>query len=444
MTEYNDFFSYESLVEIFDDRVRDTRTRGVDGMSPKSFSSDRKSRLGNASVRCLAGAYSFTNYKLKLVSKGPKKPPREICIPTVRDRVVLRALCDYLVDFTMDEMPSLLPQKMIRKISDDIASGSYGKFVKLDVQDFYPSIKHDLLLGHLKTLGADSRAVALVEAAISTPWSSKDYLFPSERAEKGVPQGLSISNILSSIYMLYLDKVARGLFNAKYYRYVDDILIFKKHGVGPSVESRVYGILGDLSLDVHSPSKAGGKSKEGRLSYDDFGYLGYLFLPEKVTVRNASVSGLRDSLVGLFVSYRNSKNKNVHYLQWRVNLRITGCIFENRKKGWLFFFSEIDDLSLLYSLDAFVDSLCKRFGVSMDFKRFVRSYYEVKHSRYSDSYIPDFDQIKVDEMRRIITVCWRRDPSSLSADELTMYFKKRLRNEVRDLQTDLKFLGSPS
>lgn len=412
-------------------------------MSPKNFSSNRKEVLERASAKCFIGEYKFTKYRLKLVSKGPGKPPREICIPTVRDRIVLRCLCDYLSDFIKNEIPWALPQSVIRSICADIESLEFQGFVKLDVKDFYPSIDHDLLVKLLVRLGVDRRAIRLVEGAISTPWSSTDYAFSASSRKVGVPQGLSISNVLSSIYMIYLDKLGRGLFNARYYRYVDDILILTKHDSSSKVMSRIFGEISALQLKVHPSSKEGGKSKEGALRVDEFSYLGYLFLPEKVSVRRASVVRLRESLVGLFVSHSKSKHKNLHYLQWRVNLRITGCIFENRKKGWLFFFSEIDDISLLYSLDSFVDYLCRRFSIKMDFKRFVRAYYEIKYSRYEDSYIPDFDRISISEISRIITVCWGKDARELSDDEKSLYFHKRLRNEVRDLQTDLKFLGSP-
>ncbi|WP_227667153.1 reverse transcriptase domain-containing protein [Klebsiella variicola] len=43
--------------------------------------------------------------------------------------------------------------------------------------------------------------------------------------EKGVPQGLSISNILASIYLQGVDNEMLK-FDVTYYRYVDDVLMY--------------------------------------------------------------------------------------------------------------------------------------------------------------------------------------------------------------------------
>ena len=53
----------------------------------------------------IKGTYAFSKYKQKLISKGAGKAPREISIPTTRDRVALRALSDFLTPFLKVHQP---------------------------------------------------------------------------------------------------------------------------------------------------------------------------------------------------------------------------------------------------------------------------------------------------------------------------------------------------
>lgn len=75
-----------------------------------------------------------------------------------------------------------------------------------------------------------------------------------------------------------------------------------------------------------------------------------------------------------------------------LNIKITGCVFDDQQLGWLYFFKNINDKALLYRLDQHVKRSCKRFHVPYNknkIKLFSRAYYEVKNSLNS-SYVPNF------------------------------------------------------
>lgn len=122
---------------------------------------------------------------------------------------------------------------------------------------------------------------------------------------------------------------------------------------------------------------------------------------------------------------------------WRLNLRITGCVFQQRSKGWLFFFSEITDESLLHRLDHYVTQLIKRFGVKISPKKFVRTYHEIGHRRYETKYIPNFDLYSLDDKKNALINYFGMDLSKLEDEEIEHEFLKRINRQVKDLLEDL-------
>ncbi|WP_254844808.1 reverse transcriptase domain-containing protein, partial [Dickeya dadantii] len=81
----------------------------------------------------------------------------------------------------------------------------FNSFIKFDVANFYPSIDHVKLISRLRKNIRDERVLKLIESAIKSPTVSKASKKDKPSA-LGVPQGLSISNILATIYLSNIDK----------------------------------------------------------------------------------------------------------------------------------------------------------------------------------------------------------------------------------------------
>ncbi|VVM22242.1 Retron-type RNA-directed DNA polymerase (EC [uncultured Gammaproteobacteria bacterium] len=95
----------------------------------------------------------------------------------------------------------------------------------------------------------------------------------------------------------------------------------------------------EIKLVIHEPNGDSGKSVLGKID-EKFDYLGYQFKGGLISPRTTSIEKLKDSIVSIFTSYKYAKDKNKEFLLWRLNLRITGCIFQNKSRGWMFFFLE--------------------------------------------------------------------------------------------------------
>lgn len=428
-------FSPENLKDIFTDWIIYSRATGIDGLSPRTFKPQLDTQIEIISRKALAGKYKFTKYKLKLVSKGRNKPPREISIPTVRDRIALRSLCNFLTEAYEGSIEFHLPQDIVKNIKLDFNSQNYDGCIKLDVINFYPSIKHEELISRLGKKIRDTEIKDIILSAISSPTVSASGS-SEDQDKKGVPQGIAVSNILAAIYLSNIDKELTAADNIKYYRYVDDVLIFCSLADTEKISEQVIYKFNEIGLDIYHPAHSSEKSSIGPLD-DGFEYLGYKFSEENITARSGSIERLKGSLVSIFTSYKHSKKKSEVFLLWRLNLRITGCIYKNKSKGWLFFFSEINDETLLHSLDHYVKKLVKRFGVSVKPKKFVRAFKELSHRKYETKYIPNFDRYSLEEMKTVLVNYFGLELKDLPDEDIKFEFKKRLNKQVKDLQVDV-------
>lgn len=438
--EFAENFSETNLKRIFTEHVVYSNATGIDNLNQYAFrwQLDDQARIISRKVK--AGTYKFTKYKLKLISKGRGKKPREIAIPTVRDRIAIRAMCDFLTNRFRTSVNMDLPQDVIKRVKTDVESAKYDAFIKLDVADFYPSIKHDELKSRLRKRIKSPEIIDMVSSAISAPTvtTSKEG---DKLSLRGVPQGLAISNILAAIYLINIDRYMKAFPDIAYYRFVDDVLILCNKEKAEDIANKVISKFKQIGLTVHDPITTPEKSQISDIS-SDFTYLGYRFSDGLVSAKKATIEKLKTSLVAIFTSYKHSKNKNTEFLLWRLNLRITGCIFENKRKGWLFFFSEINDEPLLHTLDHYVQKLKKRFNVDVDQKKFVRAFKELTHRKYETNYIPDFDNYTTEQQKNVLVMYFRMNIADLRDEDIEFEFHKRIGKQVKDLLEDVKGVTS--
>jgi hypothetical protein len=436
-TQFDECFSEENLTRIFQEIIVYSGGTGIDNINQYTFRNQQEEQIKILSRKMRAGSYDFTKYKLSLISKGRGKPPREISIPTVRDRISLRAMCDFLQKRFSQSVTFELPQSVIKKIKVGLETGAYDGYVKLDVANFYPSVEHALLEKQLdKRLRMHPDIKSVIFSAIRAPTvtSSKKDDKPSEI---GVPQGLAISNILAAIYLQDLDKFLYNIPNTLSFRYVDDVLILCNYEDAIKLAELVIAKYADNNLDIHCPIEMPHKSKIAEIT-DGFDYLGYQFDNCKISVKHGNIERLKESLVGLFTSFKYSEKQSKEFLTWRINLRITGCVFEDKCKGWLFFYSVINDEQTLHKLDHYVSRLCKRFDVDIKPKKFVRAFHEISNRKRQTKYVPNFDIFTIEDKGKVLAKYFGYNLKGMRQDQINFAFHKKVSRQIKDIESDIK------
>ena len=431
---FSEFFSQLALRLSYLDKGQKSKAVGRDGIRREKFQLQIADEIQIISRKCLAGTYRFTRYKERLIPKGPRRLPRQISIPTIRDRLALRALNDYLVSQVPDAKGEL-PHKYIREINASVKSnGPHHSFVRMDVQEFFPTIDHEILLSELKNCAIDPLAIVMIMQAIKNPTGDGN-----QENKVGIPQGLSISNILSSIYLRNLDSDLRKHYS--YWRYVDDIIITIRSDLATKAFKKIFLDLEKLKLKPHNLIEGSLKSDIVLISAGTE-YLGYHISSNKLKVRKSSYNKMFENLMKVFTSYKYSK-KYDKFL-FRLNLKISGCIFDRKRKGWLFFFPQTEDMKQLRQLDEFVLQCCKKYAPGLDVstvKKFTRTIFEIRYDLAGSSYFPrfdDFDNLQKIAFISLMTGRNEADIAVMNIEDIDDLFRRAVQREVDVLEEDVQ------
>jgi hypothetical protein len=149
----------------------------------------------------------------------------------------------------------------------------------------------------------------------------------------------------------------------------------------------------------------------------------------------------------LFVEYKNSQQKNLKLLIWKLNIKITGIIdTESKTKyGWVIFFSQINNTGVLRHLDRLVTKLIHRFNLekkinenNLEVKKFLRTYYEVNFRLNKTNYIFKPAKYNLDDKKKLLNETFKMKVDNWDEDTVNYRFKKIIHDSIKDLEKDLQ------
>lgn len=432
-------YSVANLIKHYEEKIYNNCSAGLDKVSPLKFEEDKENIIKKASEKVLSGTYKFTRYKKMLILKGEKKHPRVICLPTVRDKLVLSSLNEMLTKLFGDAVITSLPQVIINHIFNDLRREKYDSFIKIDIKTFYASINHDVLRKNLRNRIRKPEIISLIEGAVKTP-SIETPVKTREKVEfrkVGIPEGISISNILANIYLKDIDNKYAKSEKFSYHRYVDDILILCDNNDLETIKKELLYDLEQLKLETNEKEESG-------VIENGFEYLGYRFDSKNISVRESSILKYESSLEQVFSSYKHADNPSIELFEWKLNLKVTGCVIDGKKYGWLYYFSQIDDMNLITHLDLLIKRLFDRFNIekaNLNIKRFKRTFYEIRYRLHSSNYIPNFDMYSIDDIKKVLERIYKKDLGKLNDEQIIILFKKIMSKETRELEKDVQFFS---
>lgn len=226
------------------------------------------------------------------------------------------------------------------------------RIVRLDVRHFYETIDRKQLLTRLID---DARLSYQTISLLQTLFND-----PVVASETGLPRGLSISAVLSELYMKYFDLDFKKIEGVYYYaRFVDDIIVFCSNEATKELAWQYASEgLSKIGLQLNEE-----KSYwiDPQLPSSEFTYLGYTFRKSGkrlgVSIAQKKLNVIKTRLTRAFVRY--SKDHDYNLLKLRIKFLTGNFTLYNPhtllpiKVGIFFNYKLATDISALDELDSY-------------------------------------------------------------------------------------------
>ncbi|MDR4497186.1 MAG: reverse transcriptase domain-containing protein [Candidatus Scalindua sp.] len=212
-------------------RVKENRgCAGVDGITLEKFEKNLKVNTDELRKELLTKSYRPLPLLRILVDKGNGEA-RAISIPAVRDRVAQTAvltLIGPLFEAEFEECSYAYRKgrsvkQVVYKIREYYEDG-YVWVVGADIDVFFDSVDHDILIKKVKRVVKDKEIVRLIDLWIRAEvWDGKSV----KCLEKGISQGSVISPVLANLFLDTFDEelMRKGY---KLVRFSDDFIILSR------------------------------------------------------------------------------------------------------------------------------------------------------------------------------------------------------------------------
>jgi RNA-directed DNA polymerase len=245
---------------------------------------------------------------------------RQLCIPTVIDRLVQQAIVQVLepiLDPTFSESsygfrPNRSAHQALLKAREYVRDGR-NIVVDTDLEKFFDCVNHDVLMSRLAKRIKDKRLLRIIRRFLVAGMMKQGICI--ERHE-GLPQGGNLSPLLSNLLLDELDKELekRG---HKFCRYADDCNIYvKSQKAGERVMISVKKFLEKkLRLRLNEKKSKVAEAKECK-------FLGYKLLNDgRLVIAEQSVKRFKDKIRQITKRNRNVKLEEVIR---QLNMLLTG------------------------------------------------------------------------------------------------------------------------
>jgi RNA-directed DNA polymerase len=220
----------DNLLRALKQVIRNKGAPGIDGMTVEQLSGYLKYHWPTLKQQLQTGTYCPQPVKRVSIPK-PNGEARHLGIPTVIDRFIQQALLQILQQDWDDGFsessfgfrPKRSAHQAVRQAQQYVREG-YRWTVDMDLEKFFDSVNHDILMHRIKDRIADRSVLILIHRILKADVSI-DGIRIANRA--GTPQGGPLSPLLANLLLDELDKTleARG---HRFVRYADDCNIYVK------------------------------------------------------------------------------------------------------------------------------------------------------------------------------------------------------------------------
>ena len=307
------------------------KAAGVDGQSCEAFEEHLLVETRNLSEEIRTQTYRPSAVRRVHIPKpGRPNETRPLGIPTVRDRVVGRAIVNVIepiLDHQFHERSFGFRHERgahdaLRIVEQKLQEGCVY-VVDADLKGYFDTIPKDRLLALVKQHISDSRMLKLIKLFL-------DQNILEELREwtpiTGVPQGAVLSPVLSNLYLNPLDhQMADEGFEMV--RYADDFVVLCRSRVEAEAALRmITAWVEEAGLTLHPTKTKIVDSRE-----DSFAFLGYSFRGDKIYPRRESLAKMKTRIVELTPRKRNG---SIESIAAELNPILRGWFYYFRHCRW--------------------------------------------------------------------------------------------------------------
>lgn len=226
----------------------------------------------------------------------PNGKKRPLGIPTILDRIVQQALLNWLgpiYEATFSDVSYGFRVGRSALEAIETVKGYLGReyryVVEVDIEKYFDSVDHKLLIGKLEEEVTDGSVLNLIKDFLQAGVMEGGQWLATD---EGTPQGGVISPLLANVYLNSFDHlmVSKGY---KLVRYADDFVILcgTKEEAERAMEEAAGYLEGELHLRINEE-----KTRIVDFSRESFEFLGYIFYGRFLRPKNRNIAELRDEI----------------------------------------------------------------------------------------------------------------------------------------------------
>jgi RNA-directed DNA polymerase len=321
---------------------------GVDGVSIEMFETDLRNGLYKIWNRMSSGTYFPPAVKAVEIPKSHGDGKRILGVPTVADRVAQTVVAKRLeAEVEPIFHPDSYGYRPNRSAIDALRvcrqrCWEYDWVVDLDIQKFFDSVDHDLVVKAVEKHTDQPWVVLYVKRWLVAPLQLPDGTL--QERDRGTPQGSAVSPVLANLFLHWAFDawMVREFPGVPFERYVDDAVVHcvsedQAHQVREAIANRMEQVGLRLHPDKTRIVYCRDDNRRGDYEHTSFTFLGFTFQARTAKGRGPVLfSGFQPA-----ISKEALKRIGGVLRQWRLHHRTRHSIGELAERinpivrGWM-------------------------------------------------------------------------------------------------------------